>query len=86
MLTEEVLPDSQCWFWSERGCVDMVFCAQQLVEKAISLWTLEKRMILSPDKLTSLKSLQVYSFLSLVMPVLASKITGVRDSASLDLK
>ena len=51
-----------------------------------SWWSLEKRMVLSPDKLTSLKALQVYSFLSLVMPVLALKITGVRDSASLDLK
>ena len=33
-VTEEVLPDSQCGFRSGRGYVDMVFCTQQLVEKA----------------------------------------------------
>lgn len=30
----EVVPDSQCGFCSGGGCVDMTFCAQQLVEKA----------------------------------------------------
>ena len=33
-VAEEVLPDSQCGFRAGRGCVDMVFCARQLVEKA----------------------------------------------------
>ena len=30
----EVLSDSQCGFRSGRGCVDMIFCARQIVEKA----------------------------------------------------
>ena len=33
-VTKEVLLDSQCGFRSGRDCVDVVFCAQQLVEKA----------------------------------------------------
>ena len=33
-VTKEVLLDSQCGFHSGRDCVDVVFCAQQLVEKA----------------------------------------------------
>ena len=32
---EEVLPDSQCGFWQVRGCVDMIFCARQMIEKAV---------------------------------------------------
>ena len=32
---EDVVADSQCGFRSGRGCADMVFCACQLVEKAI---------------------------------------------------
>ena len=34
-LAMDVLPDSQCGFRSGRGCIDMVFLARQLVEKAI---------------------------------------------------
>ena len=34
-LAEEVLPESQCGFRRGRGCVDMVFSARQLIEKAI---------------------------------------------------
>ena len=35
LVAERVLPDSQCGFRSGRGCVDMIFCARKLVEKAI---------------------------------------------------
>ena len=35
VLVEDVVADSQCGFRSGRGCADMVFCARQLVEKAI---------------------------------------------------
>ena len=31
----EVLPDSQCGFRRGRGCVDMIFCARQMIEKAV---------------------------------------------------
>eukprot|EP00117_Sycon_ciliatum_P038167 scpid28799/ scgid28415/ Transposon TX1 uncharacterized 149 kDa protein; ORF 2 len=34
-IAEDILPDTQCGFRKGRGCVDMVFVAQQLVEKAI---------------------------------------------------
>ena len=34
-VAERVLPDTQCGFRSGRGCVDMIFCTRQLVEKAI---------------------------------------------------
>ena len=34
-LAMDVLPDSQGGFRSGRGCIDMVFLAKQLVEKAI---------------------------------------------------
>ena len=34
-LSEDVLPESQCGFRKGRGCVDMVFVARQLIEKAI---------------------------------------------------
>ena len=34
VVVEEVLPDLQCGFHRGRGCVDMIFCARQLVEKA----------------------------------------------------
>lgn len=33
-VIEDVLPDSQCGFRSGRGCVDMIFCVWQLIEKA----------------------------------------------------
>ena len=33
-VVEEVVPDFQCGFRSGRGCVDMIFCVRQLVEKA----------------------------------------------------
>ena len=33
-VVEEVVPDSQCGFRKERGCIDMIFCARQIVEKA----------------------------------------------------
>ena len=33
-VAEEVLSDSQCGFCSGRGCVDIIFCARQIVEKA----------------------------------------------------
>ena len=32
-VVEDVLTDSQCGFRSGRGCVDTIFCAQQLMEK-----------------------------------------------------
>ena len=58
-VTKEVLLDSQCWFHSGRDGVDVVFCAQQLVEKASEHSTkiykscsfVEKHIILSPDRL-----------------------------------
>ncbi len=34
VLVEEIVPDSQCGFRKGRGCVDMIFCARQMVEKA----------------------------------------------------
>jgi len=34
LIAENVLPDSQCGFRQGRGCVDMIFVARQLVEKA----------------------------------------------------
>jgi len=34
VAVENVLPDSQCGFRAGRGCIDMVFVARQLVEKA----------------------------------------------------
>ena len=33
MVAEKILPESQCGFWKERGCVDMIFAARQLMEK-----------------------------------------------------
>ena len=33
-MVEEVVSDSQCGFRKDRGCVDMIFCARQLIEKA----------------------------------------------------
>ena len=33
-VVEEQVPDSQCGFRKGRVCVDMLFCARQLVEKA----------------------------------------------------
>lgn len=32
-VAEEVVPESQCGFRKERGCVDMIFAARQLIEK-----------------------------------------------------
>ena len=34
-VVTDVLPDSQCGFRKGRGCIDMVFCARQLLEKSI---------------------------------------------------
>ena len=34
VIAGKVLPESQCVFRKERGCVDMIFVARQLVEKA----------------------------------------------------
>ena len=34
-VVEDVLPDSLCGFRKGRGCIDMVFCARQLLEKSI---------------------------------------------------
>ena len=34
-IAEHTLPESQCGFRKGRGCVDMIFVARQLMEKAI---------------------------------------------------
>ena len=34
MVVEDLVPDSQCGFRKGKGCIDMIFCARQLVEKA----------------------------------------------------
>ena len=34
-MVEEAVSDSQCGFRAGRGCVDMIVCVRQLVEKAI---------------------------------------------------
>ena len=34
-VVEEVVADSQCGFQCNRGCMDMIFCACQSVEKTI---------------------------------------------------
>ena len=34
MIAEVLLADSQCGFRKGRGCVDMIFVARQLMEKA----------------------------------------------------
>ena len=34
-IADYFLPDSQCWFRTGRGCIDMIFVARQLLEKAI---------------------------------------------------
>ena len=34
-ITELTLPETQCGFRKGRGCVDMIFVARQLMEKAI---------------------------------------------------
>lgn len=31
-VTKEVWLDSQCGFWRGRGCIDMIFCAWQMVK------------------------------------------------------
>ena len=35
LVVEEVISGTQCGFRTGRGCVDMIFCVHQLVEKAI---------------------------------------------------
>ena len=34
VVVEDLVPDSQCGFRKGRGCINMMFCARQLVEKA----------------------------------------------------
>ena len=34
-MVEEVVADCQCGFRCNRGCIDMIFCACQLIEKTI---------------------------------------------------
>ena len=34
VVVEDTLPDSQCGFRCGRGCIDMIFCARQIMEKA----------------------------------------------------
>ena len=34
ILAEDILPESQCGFHSNRGTIDMIFCARQLQEKS----------------------------------------------------
>ena len=59
LVVEETVSDSQCGFRAGRGCVDMIFCVRQLVEKAIEhntkvfcyLQTCTRRMILYPEQL-----------------------------------
>ena len=33
-VVEEIVPDSQCGFRRGRGCIDMMFCVRQLLEKS----------------------------------------------------
>ena len=35
IVAEEVLAESQCGFRKGRGCVDMIFCARQVIEKTL---------------------------------------------------
>lgn len=34
LVVEETVLDSHCRFRASRGCIDMIFCVHQLVEKA----------------------------------------------------
>ena len=34
-MAENELAESQCGFRKGRGCVDMIFCARQLIEKTL---------------------------------------------------
>ena len=34
VVVEDTLPDSQCGFRHGQGCIDMIFCARQIMEKA----------------------------------------------------
>ena len=34
VVVEDTLPDSQCGFRCGRGCINMIFCARQIMEKA----------------------------------------------------
>ena len=34
VVVEDTLPDSQCGFKRGRGCIDIIFCARQIMEKA----------------------------------------------------
>ena len=34
VVVEDTLPDSQCGFRRDQGCIDMIFCARQIMEKA----------------------------------------------------
>ena len=38
-IVEEEVADSQCCFRCNRGCNDMIFCARQLIEKAVEHYT-----------------------------------------------
>ena len=33
VVVEDTLPDSQCGFKHGRGCIDMIFCARQIMER-----------------------------------------------------
>jgi len=79
LIAEKVLPESQCGFRKGRGCVDMIFTARQLFERAGNMMTLYLYYLLTFIRLMALSRegqwlvLQKYG----VSPVMLSLIRSV---------
>ena len=50
VVAETLLADSQCGFRKGRGCVDMIFVARQLMEKAKEHWELLVFNVCQPEE------------------------------------
>ena len=86
-VAERVLPDSQCGFCQGRGCVDMIFAARQLVEKArehncllFTLFIDLKKVYDSVPRAALWQVLEKYGVPPTLLSVVRSFHEGMRDS------
>ena len=88
-VIEDVLPDSQCSFRSGRGCVDMIFCAQQLIKKArenkmYMLFVDLCKVYDSVPRQSLWMVLHKYGILSVLVKLIQSLHEGMKEEATVE--
>ena len=91
VVVEDTLPDSQCGFKCGRGCIDMIFCARQIMEKArehntrvFMLFVDQRKAYDSVPHQALWLLLEKYSIPPLLVRLIQSLHDGMKVEASVD--